>query len=190
MGTVYIVSGFTTGTECQAVGTYPLSTYTRTQSTETIDPITYPSTTDPATTLTFTGYTSTHQAVTTTVPQSSVGFYNYIHEQGGNAIFQSLTLRQPYYYLPGLNSSDGWMHNGTLQNFRPPPDMIAWLRQQPEVVQQFTRIDQCSAGGGDGAPTLHIPVNELTVSSSNTIRVGGYYPPGGAQWRWRIWEWW
>jgi hypothetical protein len=53
-----------------------------------------------------------------------------------------------------------------------PTGLVGWLGKQENVVAQYPYITDCWAeGGGEGQPTVHVPVNALTVTSSHIIDV-------------------
>lgn len=48
-----------------------------------------------------------------------------------------------------------------------PTNILDWLETQEEVIRQYPYIKNCYLGGnGVGQPTVHVPVNALTVTSS------------------------
>ena len=53
-----------------------------------------------------------------------------------------------------------------------PTGLVDWLGKQENVVAQYPYITDCWAeGGGEGQPTVHVPVNALTITSSHIIDV-------------------
>ena len=73
------------------------------------------------------------------------------------------------------------MYGGNFQSLDSEPQgLLDWLGAQPNVLSQFPRFKECSWGGGVGAPTVHIPVAELTEYSSSYIPVGGSYAGGAS----------
>jgi hypothetical protein len=53
-----------------------------------------------------------------------------------------------------------------------PTGLVDWLGKQENVVAQYPYITDCwTEDGGEGQPTVHVPVNALTVTSSHIIDV-------------------
>jgi hypothetical protein len=53
-----------------------------------------------------------------------------------------------------------------------PTGLVDWLGKQENVVAKYPYITDCWAeDGGQGQPTVHVPVNALTVTSSHIIDV-------------------
>ena len=56
--------------------------------------------------------------------------------------------------------------------FNFPTGLVGWLGKQENVVAQYPYVTDCWAeDGGEGQPTVHVPVNALTVTSSHIIDV-------------------
>ncbi|KAK4977369.1 hypothetical protein LTR28_007189 [Elasticomyces elasticus] len=85
-------------------------------------------------------------------------------------------LSEPYYYLPTA-SAVGYLNNGTgsLLGFQLPEQFMKWIANNPQALEQYPDIGKCSQGTAIGAPTVHIPVNQLTTSSVTTIQMVGAY---------------
>jgi hypothetical protein len=53
-----------------------------------------------------------------------------------------------------------------------PTGLLGWLGGQEDIVAKHPYITDCfTVGHGDGQPTVHVPVNALTVTSSHIIDV-------------------
>ncbi|KAI9699551.1 MAG: hypothetical protein M1820_007182 [Bogoriella megaspora] len=115
-----------------------------------------------------------------------------VHELTAPADFQSMMANEEFGQVPynaatmldinntfvhttSMDLNEKWMHGGNFQNYEIPGRLLEWLASQPGVLSQVPRFKECSVGGGEGAPTVHIPVAELTSYSSSYIPVGGVY---------------
>ncbi|KAK5687054.1 hypothetical protein LTS10_001191 [Elasticomyces elasticus] len=54
-----------------------------------------------------------------------------------------------------------------------PPDLLKWLAQQPDIKSKYPYIESCWTYTGQGEPIAHVPVVQLTVSSTNYIEMAG-----------------
>ncbi|KAF2235002.1 hypothetical protein EV356DRAFT_514638 [Viridothelium virens] len=89
-----------------------------------------------------------------------------------------INLNPPWYWLPGLDFISNWTYGGPARHFDLSPELISFIDSQPSVKSKYPFLTQCGVGYGSGAPTLHIPVAELTVERATTIPVGGNYGGG------------
>ncbi|KAI9712026.1 MAG: hypothetical protein M1820_001735 [Bogoriella megaspora] len=187
IGEMFVVAGTMSGTEC--IGTYsiPATTQTYTATTETESAYSYSDghgswTTISASTITHPASTVTDSARTNdvnTLPIESLEMsFGFNGREFDSDWATMIDLEPPYYWLPGLDYNSNWTNGGTERYLKPMPEFMEFIESQPEVLAKFPSIAQCQAGLGEGAPTLHIPVAELTVQSARTIPVGGNY--GGA----------
>lgn len=85
-------------------------------------------------------------------------------------------------FFPGAKGVESlnvtYIQPKTTQNDKPreilsvPTGLLGWLGKQENVVAQHPYITDCWVeDGGEGQPTVHIPVNALTVTSSHIIDV-------------------
>ncbi|KAK3628898.1 hypothetical protein LTR56_018383 [Elasticomyces elasticus] len=54
-----------------------------------------------------------------------------------------------------------------------PPGLMPWLAQQPNISSRFPFIESCWTIWGEGQPTVHVPVVQLTASSTNYVEMAG-----------------
>ncbi|KAK4949389.1 hypothetical protein LTR10_012007 [Elasticomyces elasticus] len=54
-----------------------------------------------------------------------------------------------------------------------PSGLMPWLAQQPSIKSRFPFIENCWTISGQGQPTVHVPVVQLTGSSTNYIEMAG-----------------
>lgn len=57
-----------------------------------------------------------------------------------------------------------------------PTGLVPWLAAKPSIKSRFPYIASCWPLIGIGQPTVHIPVNQLTVTSSHTLTMNGAFP--------------
>ena len=92
-------------------------------------------------------------------------------------IVTQISLPQVYIQTAEMGLNHNWTFGGPEQNFfNAPQDLLELLATDARVLSQYSDIGQCSAGGGAGAPTVHIPVAELTISTQRTIAARGTFP--------------
>ncbi|CAK1366171.1 unnamed protein product [Cercospora beticola] len=61
--------------------------------------------------------------------------------------------------------------------FRLPEDFPEFLAGIPKIKSEFPDIASCTNFGGDGEPTVHVPVNQLTDTSHVTMTMNGALKP-------------
>lgn len=54
-----------------------------------------------------------------------------------------------------------------------PTALLPWLASQSNIKSKFPYIEHCWTISGIGQPTVHVPVNQLTTTSTNIIELGG-----------------
>ncbi|KAK5744925.1 hypothetical protein LTR17_001676 [Elasticomyces elasticus] len=54
-----------------------------------------------------------------------------------------------------------------------PPGLMPWLAQQPSIRSRFPFIESCWTIWGQGQPTVHVPVVQLTASSTKYVEMAG-----------------
>ncbi|KAK4898620.1 hypothetical protein LTR27_003792 [Elasticomyces elasticus] len=54
-----------------------------------------------------------------------------------------------------------------------PPGLMPWLAQQPSIRSRFPFIESCWTISGQGQPTVHVPVVQLTASSTKYVEMAG-----------------
>ncbi|KAI9712277.1 MAG: hypothetical protein M1820_001490 [Bogoriella megaspora] len=179
ISSIYFATGRADGTNCIASAGVTI-TSTMSITTKTISPL-------PISTGTISAYTTTITEAPTTlrttlITDSSVGpsdfveaLFEVLEDPYYGPMLTPISISQPFVYFPGLDHAQNWTYGGPLQDVEPPSELLSWLKNLSEVVSQFPKIGLCSPGGGLGAPTLHIPVAELTVYSDTTVPVGGNY---------------
>ena len=189
---VYLVTGFSSGTEC--INPYSKAVYTQTYPATTATALSgvftplyaqQPTTLSGATYY-FSGTTSTHQEFAEGYFTVSAGDILESIDDLPVDDFKDepdIILDPPWYWLPGLDSTGNWTQ-GTRPTFSLSPDLMSFIVAQSSIKSAFPFITLCSAAGGVGAPTLHIPVAELTIERVTTIPVGGHYGStgGGVTW--------
>ncbi|KAI5364973.1 hypothetical protein Slin15195_G045110 [Septoria linicola] len=75
---------------------------------------------------------------------------------------------------PAPGSVDAYM-------FRLPDDFPEFLAGIPEIRSEYPEIASCTNFAGDGEPTVHVPVNQLTDTSHVTMTMNGALrPPAGS----------
>ncbi|KAK5714931.1 hypothetical protein LTR15_010347 [Elasticomyces elasticus] len=62
--------------------------------------------------------------------------------------------------------------------FQMPSDLATMLAGIPAVSTSYPYIGSCTVGGGQGEPTVHVPVNALTATSHSTLTMSGAYNTG------------
>ncbi|KAK3638705.1 hypothetical protein LTR56_006712 [Elasticomyces elasticus] len=62
--------------------------------------------------------------------------------------------------------------------FQMPADLATMLAGIPAVSSSYPYIGSCTVGGGQGEPTVHVPVNALTATSHSTLTMSGAYNTG------------
>ncbi|KAL9080239.1 MAG: hypothetical protein Q9157_000961 [Trypethelium eluteriae] len=173
------MAGISSDTECLA--TYSEAAYTSTVTawSRTHPPATY--TLGPGRVSTSSGTTDYIAGSTYTEPAWSGGFSPLRPdsfgdgEDSGNPYLTAIILNPPWYWLPGLDFISNWTYGGTEREFNLSPELVSFIDSQPSVKSQYPFLTQCGAVPGSGAPTLHIPVAELTVERATTIPLGGNY---------------
>ncbi|KAK4992693.1 hypothetical protein LTR66_006223 [Elasticomyces elasticus] len=85
-----------------------------------------------------------------------------------------ISLSKPYYHLPTA-SAVGYWETKEQTGFQIPEQLMEWIVNNPQVLAWYPDIGKCSQGTAFGAPTVHVPVNELTASSVTTIQMVGAY---------------
>ncbi|KAI6909958.1 hypothetical protein KC318_g3556 [Hortaea werneckii] len=58
-----------------------------------------------------------------------------------------------------------------------PSEMMQWMAQEPSIIEQHPYIADCWTLPGVGQPTVHIPVERATVTSSHIITMDGPIKP-------------
>ncbi|KAM3415683.1 hypothetical protein BST61_g9201 [Cercospora zeina] len=64
-------------------------------------------------------------------------------------------------------------NSGSTYQFSLPEDLPQFLAEIPEIVATWPFIGSCLPGPGDGEPTVHIPVSQLTARSDVTMTLPG-----------------
>ncbi|KAL9097675.1 MAG: hypothetical protein Q9165_000001 [Trypethelium subeluteriae] len=82
-----------------------------------------------------------------------------------------IVLDPPWYWLPGSEKASSM--EGQFPQIPVFPGLLSFIVSQSTVISKYPFLTQCGGGGGAGAPTVHIPVAELTIEAATTIRVGG-----------------
>ncbi|KAK3656781.1 hypothetical protein LTR56_002762 [Elasticomyces elasticus] len=62
--------------------------------------------------------------------------------------------------------------------FQMPSDLATMLAGIPALSSSYPYIGSCTVGGGQGEPTVHVPVNALTATSHSTLTMSGAYNTG------------
>lgn len=125
----------------------------------------YTEITEPSTTI----YSSTGATTFTEIgPQSA-------NEWAGNP-GAGTWLNVSNYYVATVSDSVAatWVPANDLEGFSNiPSDIIPWLATQPGIIASYPYIHGCLNGPGAGEPTVHVPVNQLTETSTQIIRMSG-----------------
>ncbi|KAF2212091.1 hypothetical protein CERZMDRAFT_106301 [Cercospora zeae-maydis SCOH1-5] len=61
--------------------------------------------------------------------------------------------------------------------FRLPEDFPEFLANIPKIKSEFPDVGSCTNFAGDGEPTVHVPVNQLTDTSHVTMTMNGALKP-------------
>lgn len=109
--------------------------------------------------------------VTTSVSSSPTRTRSQLHPKDQDLYY--------VYYLSGMESLDAtWIQTKTAQlsadstRLQIPTDVVDWLGSQQHIVEKYPYVTNCFvAGDGQGQPTVHVPVNVLTATSSHIIDV-------------------
>ncbi|KAK5015596.1 hypothetical protein LTR16_003293 [Cryomyces antarcticus] len=85
----------------------------------------------------------------------------------------SITFPTPYYSV-GAGPTSLWTQADHV-TLGTPQSLVDWMLQDSAIVAQYPDLTKCKPGSGAGAPTINIPVKQLTFSTTSLITVAGRY---------------